>query len=156
MRTSLVFCTILLLLTHHVAGAQNQTAYELQHQVAETERQAVIGVNLPLLDSEAEEFWALYLKYRTATKEMDDKRLNLIRRFANAMEDLSSDEGKRLVLDALRVEKKRQALKERYLKKFARLLPGQRFFRYYQIETKLDAMQRFDWTQQIPLAPVTE
>lgn len=156
MRWTAVICTILLLLVHHTVTAQGQTEYELQHQLAETQRQAMVAANLPLLDSEAEAFWALYLEYRAAAKEMDDKRLNLIRRYASSYDTLPSDEGKRLVTDALRVEEKRQSLKQRYLKKFARLLPGQRLFRYYQIETKLDAVQRQEWTRQIPLAPVSE
>ena len=156
MRTPVIFFTILLLLVNHIAGAQGQTDYELIHQLAETERQAVIAASLPLLDSEAEQFWALYLEYRAAAKEMDDARRNLIRRYANSYDALASDEGKQLVTDALRVEDKRQALKQRYLRKFTRLLPGQRLFRYYQIETKLDAMQRYDWTRQIPLAPVAD
>ena len=154
-RTALVV-TALVSLFHSVANAQGQTEYELNHQLAETKRQAVVATNLPLLESEAEAFWALYLEYRAAAKEMDDRRLDLIRRYANVYDDLPSDQGDDLVTDALRVERERQAVKQRYLKKFARLLPGQRLFRYYQIETKLDAMQRYDWTQQIPLAPVTD
>ena len=156
MRRPVIFFTILLLLVNHSAGAQSQTEYELAHQLAETKRQAVVAASLPLLDSEAAPFWALYLEYRAAAKEMDDTRVNLIRRYADSYDALKSDEGKRLVTDALRVENKRQKLKQRYLKKFTRILPGQRLFRYYQIETKLDAMQRYDWTRQIPLAPVTE
>jgi len=136
--------------------AQNQTEYELQHQMAETERQAMVAGNLPLLDSEAEAFWKLYLEYRAAAKEMDDTRANLIRRFAGSFQDLDDKEGQRLVTDALRVEEQRQALKKRYLKIFTRVLPGQRMFRYYQIETKLDAMQRYGWTRHIPLAPTPE
>jgi len=141
----------------HVAGqAQTQTEYELAHQAAESDRQMMVAVNLPLLDSEAEAFWKLYLEYRAADKEMDDSRANLIRRFAGSFENLGNKEGDQLVADALRVEEKRQDIKKRYFKKFARILPGQRVFRYYQIETKLDAMKRYDWTRQIPLAPATK
>jgi len=35
------------------------------------------------------------------------------------------------------------------------LLARKRLFRYYQIETKLGAMQRYEWTRRIPPAPVT-
>jgi len=156
MRMTVVFCAVSLALLSHSVDAQHQTEYELQYQLRETERQAVVAANLTLLDSEAAAFWAMYREYRAAAKEMDDQRLSLLRRYADSYEDLPSKEGKGLVTDALRVEEKRQALKQRFLKKFARLLPGQRLFRYYQIETKLDAMQRYGWTQQIPLAPVTE
>lgn len=156
MRTAIALCTILLSMLNHAANAQHQTEYELQHQLAETERQAIVAENLPLAESEAEAFWALYLEYRAAVKKMDDRRLSLLRRYANSIENLPAAEGQRLVKDALRTEKDRQALKQRYLRKFERVLHGQRLFRYYQVETKLDAVQRYGWTQQIPLAPVTE
>ena len=152
----LVTALLLSTLVHGAANAQDQTAYELEHQLAETRRQAVVAASLPLLDSEAEGFWALYLEYRAAAKRMDDQRMGLIRRYASNYEDLTGEQGDDLVTDALRVERDRESLKHRYFKRFARLLPGQRLFRYYQIETKLDAIQRYDWTQQIPLAPVTD
>ena len=156
MRATIVICAITSVLLSHAVNAQHETEYELQHQLAETERQAMVAANLPLLDSEAEAFWDLYLEYRAAVKKMDDRRANLLRRYANSYEEMSGKDGAGIVTDALRTEKERQALKQRYLKRFARLLPGQRLFRYYQIETKLDAMQRYGWTQLIPLVPVTE
>ena len=154
MRTVIAFCAILLL--SRAADAQHQTEYELQHQLAETERQAIVAANMPLAESEAALFWDVYREYRAAVKEMDDQRLNLLRRYASSYENLPAEKGERLVTDALHVEERRQALKKRYLKKFARLLPGQTFFRYYQVETKLDAIQRYGWTQLIPLVRVSD
>lgn len=148
-----IFIVAMVLLSTTVM-AQNQSEYELQHQVAEVERQAMVAANMPLLDSEAEAFWKIYLEYRAAVKGMDNRRLNLLRRFAGSLEDLGDKQGDSLVTDALRLEAQRQSLRKRYFKKFARVLEGKRLFRYYQIETKLDAMKRFAWTSQIPLAPV--
>jgi len=156
MRKSLFFCGLVVALISTVTSAQIQTEYELAHQQEEIERQATVAANLPLLDSEAEAFWDLYREYRAADKEMDDQRANLMLRLAESYEDLAEDEGNRLVTDALKLEKQRQSLKKRYLDKFARVLPGQRLFRYYQIETKLDAQKRYDWTNIIPLVPVSE
>ena len=156
MRRTKVYCAAIVALLCATAQAQDQTEYELQHQMAETERQAIIADDMPLLESEEEAFWKLYLEYRAAAKEMDDKRTSLLRRYAGSFEDLDAKQGTRLVTDALRLEERRQLLKKRYLKKFARILPGKRLFRYYQIETKLDAMLRYSWTRQVPLAPVSE
>ena len=156
MRKSLFFCGVVVALLSTITSTLSQTKYELARQKEEIERQATVAANLPLLESEAEAFWDLYLEYRGADKEMDDQRANLMRRFAESYEDLAEDEGNRLVTDALRLEEQRQSLKRRFLEKFARVLPGQRLFRYYQIETKLDAAKRHDWTNIIPFVPVLE
>ena len=156
MRKSLFFCGVVVALLSTVTSTLSQTEYELAHQKEEIERKATVAANLPLLDAEAEAFWDLYLEYRAADKEMDDQRVNLMLRLTESYEDLADDEGNRLVTDALRLEEERQSLKKRYFKKFARVLPGQRLFRYYQIETKLDAQKRYDWTLIIPLVPVSE
>jgi hypothetical protein len=156
MKAIVIACGLFVVLLHVSVKAQTQTEYELAHRAGESKRQVLVAANLPLLDSEAEAFWKLYLEYRSAAKEADDNRANLIRRLAGSIEDLNNKEGQQLVTDALRVEEKRQDIKKRYFNKFKRILPGQRLFRYYQIETKLDAIARHDWTQMIPLAPATQ
>jgi len=156
MKKSLLLCGVVVALLSSVSSAQSQAEYELAHEVEENERRATVAANLPLHDSEAEAFWGLYLEYRAADKEMDDQRADLMLRFADSYEDLAEDEGTRLVTDALKLEEQRQLLKKRYLEKFARVLSGQQLFRYYQIETKLDAKKRHEWTSIIPLMPVSE
>ena len=156
MRKSLLFCGVVIALLSTLTSAQLETEYELAHEVEENERRATVAANLPLLESEADVFWNLYLEYRAADKEMDARRADLILRFAESYEDLAEDEGNRLVANALELEEQRQLLKKSYFKKFADVLPGQRLFRYYQIETKLDAKKRHDWTSNMPLVPKSE
>ena len=156
MRKSLFFCGIVLSLLHTTVGAQDQSEYEQLHREGDTLRQATVAENLPLSDSEAEAFWDLYLEYRVADKELDDQRVDLLRRFAESEDDVTDDEGILFVTESLRIEKQRQALKQSYLMKFSLVLPGSKLFRYYQIETKLDALKRNLWTSQVQLAPVSE
>ncbi len=156
MRRPLFFCGVVLSLLHTTVSAQDQSEYEQMHREGDTLRQATVAANLPLLDAEAEVFWDLYLEYRVADKELDDQRVDLLRRFAESVDDVTDDEGIRFVTESLRIEKQRQALKQSYLMKFSLVLPGSKLFRYYQIETKLDALKRYFWTSQVQLAPVPE
>ena len=155
MSNSLFFCGVVATLLSTVTSAQSQAEYELAHEAEENERRATVAANLPILESEADVFWNLYLEYRAADKEMDDRRANLILRFAESYEDLAEDEGNRLVVNALELEEQRQLLKKSYFKKFADVLPGQRLFRYYQIETRLDAKKRHNWTSNMPLVLIS-
>ena len=153
MNTKLFLVVLLLIMTESLhAGAQFE--YEIEHRKRETERQAIIGNNLQLAAAEEEAFWAMYTEYRNKVKKMDDRRLALIKRFASAYPELGNTEAHSIVENALRLEVDRQKLKEKYLRRFKSILKDARLFRYYQLETKLDAIQWVAWTQQIPLAPV--
>ena len=134
------------------ALAQSQTGYEVEHQIMETKRQAIVAMNLPLTDEEAEDFWPLYQEYRDALKELDAGRRNVLQEFAGNFNDLDDAEAQSITDRALSLDVDRQRAKKRHLKKFDKVLSGARLFRFYQIETKLEAMHRFNWTQQIPLA----
>ncbi len=156
MQKSLIFFAIVLSLLYTTVSAQDESEYERLHRESDIERQAMVAENFPLLDSEAEAFWDLYLEYRVADREMDDQRVELLRYVEEADNAFTDDEGKRIVMESLRIEKQRQAFKQVYFEKFSLVLPGSKLIRYYQIETKLDAVKRYFWTSGIPLAPLAE
>lgn len=156
MRNFYILCATGLLIMHATAGAQDQSEYEQLHQEADIERRAIVADNLQLLDSEEEAFWKMYRDYRTADKELDDQRVELVARFEESMNDVTDDKGNHLVRESLRIETQRQALKQKYFMEFSQVLPGSRLFRYYQIETKLDALKKHYWTQTVQLAPASE
>ena len=56
---------------------------------------------------------------------------------------------------ALALEGEEQSAKQSYLAELAPHFSGARYFRLYQLETKLDAIFTFGWTKGIPLA-ITE
>ncbi len=138
------------------AHAQTQSAYELRHQIVETERQAIITSSLPLTDNEASSFWPLYAKYREEIKETDDRRLELLQHFSEHMQNLDSKEADYLVSNANELDVDRQKIKRKYFDRFSRIISGAKLFRFYQIETKLEAIHRVNWTQQVPLAAPDE
>jgi len=79
MQKSLIFFAIVLSLLYTTVSAQDESEYERLHRESDIERQAMVAENFPLLDSEAEAFWDLYLEYRVADREMDDQRVELLR-----------------------------------------------------------------------------
>ena len=156
MLKSFIFFTIVLSLLHTTVSAQDESDYERLHREADIKRQAMVAENLPLLDSEAEAFWDLYLEYRVADRVIDDQRVELPRYFEEANDVFTDDEGNRIVTEALLIEKKRQELKQEFFEKFSDVLPGPKLIRYYQIESKLDAVKRYFWTSGVEFAPLPE
>jgi len=156
MQKSLMLFAIFLALLYTTVSAQDESEYERLHRESDIKRQAMVAEDLPLLDSEAEAFWDLYLEYRVADREIDDQRVELLRYFEEANDVFTDDEGNRIVTEALRIEIKRQELKQEFFEKFSLVLPGSKLIRYYQIESKLDAVKRYFWTSGVQLAPLPE
>ena len=156
MQKSLMLFAIFLALLYTTVSAQDESEYERLHRESDIKRQAMVAENLPLLDSEAEAFWDLYLEYRVADREFDDQRVELLGYFEEANEVFTDDEGNRIVTEALRIEIKRQELKQDFFEKFSLVLPGSKLIRYFQIESKLDAVKRYFWTSGVQLAPLPE
>ena len=86
MQKSLIFFAIVLSLLNTTVSAQDESEYERLHRESDIKREAMVAENLPLLDSEAEVFWDLYLEYRVADREIDDQRVELLRYFEEANE----------------------------------------------------------------------
>jgi len=156
MQKSLIFLAVALSLFHTAANAQDESEYERLHRESDIKRQAMVAEDLPLLESEAAAFWDLYLEYRVADREIDDQRVELLLYFEEAEDVFTDDEGKRIVTEALRIENRRQALKQKFFERFSLVLPGSKLIRYYQIESKLDALKRYFWTSGVQFAPLPE
>jgi len=137
-----------------VANAQEDenSPYEIAYQAREAERRAIIAFNLELSDRESKAFWPLYKKYRSNSKIKEKLRIKLLKKFAKNMKIMSKKDAERIVMSALNLEADRERLKKDYILSLKYILIRKKFFRYYQIETKLDAIYKFQWTKAIPLA----
>jgi len=131
-------------LQHDVQIAQN---------VTEADRRATVAANLPLTDRQGKAFWPVYLEYRDEVREQNVRLAKLIDGYAHAYATMSDDEAQEITHTYLDIERKRLQLKEKYTKKFAKVLPAILVARAMQTEQKLDAMQAFTLARAIPLVP---
>ena len=65
--------------------------------------------------------------------------------------DLSNEKALQLVEDYLAVEADRVKVRRTYVAEFAKILPGRKVARFYQIENKMDAVLRYDLAATIPV-----
>ncbi len=133
-------------------GQDSRTTFEVSHQMREAERRAIVAMNLQLDAAEAEKFWPLYDAYRAKTKDAEKTRDSLIRELGESLTDMSNETADHMVSRALDLEVNNQKNKRSYISSLKAVLDGPKYFRYYQIETKLDAIFTYSWTKNIPLA----
>ncbi|MEE4184777.1 MAG: hypothetical protein V2J12_03300 [Gammaproteobacteria bacterium] len=156
-----MFRTVLLLLaltTTSLAQAQVNPAVadytndiEAARTLAQTERKVLIMSQMVMTADEAEAFWPLYDEYTAARKKVGNLRVKVITDYAARFESMDEATARQLLDDALRYEQQMLKLKQKYVKKFRKILPDVKVTRYFQLENKLDALVDFDMAGEIPL-----
>ncbi len=132
------------------------TVFEVTRQIREAKRKAIVAENLGLNEMEAEKFWPAYDDYRAKIKKKEKVRLGLLKQFSENITDLQGEDAASMVPRALDLEIEIQQLKKEHIAGLKPIFSVTKFFRYYQIETKLDARFKFGWTKRIPLAPANK
>jgi hypothetical protein len=124
---------------------------EAARTIMQTERKILIMREMALTSDEAAAFWPLYDEYVVARRTLGDMRLKVITDYAANYESMTNELARSLADDSMDYQTKRLKLKKKYLKKFRKVLPDIKVVRYFQLESKLDAIIEFDLASQIPL-----
>ncbi|HEX9852304.1 MAG TPA: hypothetical protein VGA68_04790 [Woeseiaceae bacterium] len=132
-------------------GALN-SAIAAQRQITESQRQLLVAENLTLTESESTAFWPVYRAYRNDVSQIDDRAVALLTRYANEYLSLSDEQALALLKDSMKLDSDREKLKQRYVSRFRKVLPGVKVARYMQIEIRLDTITRLKLQTAIPLA----
>jgi len=114
-------------------------------------RKALVAANLTLTDEEAARFWPLYDRYQDDLKPVQDRAVKVIEDYIASFNNISDDKAMKLADDWLSAEGDRVKVRRTYLDQFAKVIPGRKVVRFYQIENKMDAVLRYDLAGQIPV-----
>jgi len=150
-----VVLAALLLLAHSAvpgqAGDAAKVNLEILRDTIRANRKALVAANLTLSDDEAAGFWPVYNRYQTELTAVDDRLVKVIDDYTASFPELSNEKAMKLVDDYLSVERDRVKVRRAYLGEIAKVLPGRKVARFYQIENKMDAVQRYDLAREIPV-----
>ena len=117
-----------------------------------TDKRAVYAKNLGLDDAESRAFWPVYDQYEAKAKVLDDRFLALVNDFVAKYQSLSEEDAAAMLKEKMAIEKQRMALKQKYTRQVAKVLPPKKALRYAQLETRIENMVRRDVYGLIPLA----
>jgi len=132
--------------------AQTDKDYiELERSVLQTERKAVVADAMMFTDDEATVFWPLYNEYNEKVYIVKTERVNIILDYAKNFESISDEKADELMLRSLKVQQNLLKLKMTYYKKFKKILSPSKSVRYFQVESKIDAMVSAELALEIPL-----
>lgn len=145
---------VLLVLACGAARADEVKTYlDYQRAALARDRQETVAANLQLTPEETTRFWPLYKEYDAERGRIGERTFQLIRDYADAYNTnrVTDADSAKWTDQALKLEAERTRLKAKYMEKFERILPGRKYARFYQIETKLDNLISARLSSEIPL-----
>ena len=132
--------------------AQTQNDYlELARDVLKTEKKAVIAEVMELTEAESTPFWELYNEYQGKLYLVANKRIAIIKDFADNFETLSDEKADQLWISAQVYNQEVLKLEKQYYKKFKKILPAGKAARFFQAENKIETMIDAQLALEIPL-----
>jgi len=135
------------------APAQDKPAdnMEIVKEKIRSDKKLFIATNMQLTESETKAFWPVYESYQAELGKLRDREIKLIEKFAANYETMSDDAAKNLLDDAMSIDSDHQKLRQSYLAKFRGVLSDTKVARYYQLESKIDAVLEYELARRIPL-----
>jgi hypothetical protein len=139
--------------------AQAQEAAQMNMEILKekikADKKLVVAANMNLSDAEAKNFWPLYDGYQKELEQINQRLVATIKGYADAYNagkgEISDDQAKKLLGEALGVEESEVKLRQSYAAKLGKVLPATKVARYLQIENKIRAIVKFELAAQIPL-----
>lgn len=157
-RSSIIAALIFLLPVSPPLSAENDgIKLDLKYQVEAArklmakERRVVIAGEMNLSDSERRPFWDLYNEYAEEMRKIDMEQARQITLYAESYQNLSDETATELLNGYFAVQRDTLKIREKYRKRFSRVIPIIKVARFYQTENKLDAIYEFQLASQIPM-----
>jgi hypothetical protein len=135
--------------------AQDKPADNMQilRDKIRADKKLVVATNMELTESEAKSFWSIYEQYQKDLQKINQRMVNLLQSYADDYRNksLTDEKARKLIDEALAIERAEAGLKSAYAPKLSKVLPAIKVMRYLQIENKIRAVVRYDIASGVPL-----
>jgi hypothetical protein len=135
--------------------AQDKPADNMQilREKIKADKKLLVAANMDLTESEAKSFWPIYDQYQKDLQKINQRIAKVIESYAEDYRNrsLSDDKARKLIDEALAIDKAEADLKSTYAPKLTKVLPARKAMRYLQIENKIRAVVRYDIASGVPL-----
>jgi hypothetical protein len=138
-----------------VGLAQDKPADNMQilRDKIKADKKLIVATNMELTESEAKGFWPIYDQYQKDLQKINRRIVNVLESYADDFraKSLTDDKAKKLINEAVAIERAEADLKSAYAPKLSKVLPVRKVVRYLQIENKIRAVVKYDIASGVPL-----
>ncbi len=117
----------------------------------QADRKAIVSKLMDMTEGESAAFWPVYNEYREAVRKVDDQMVSVLKQYGDQEATLTDVETQKLLDQWVGLKGDRVGVQKAHLKKFGKVLPAKKVIRFYQIESKMDAIVQYDLAANIPL-----
>jgi hypothetical protein len=118
----------------------------------QSDKRAIVLSALQLTDAQVTAFTPIYDEYQREMKGVMSRGSDVINKFAANYGSMTDDAAKDIMKDFFKVRNERNALVEKYAKKFGRELPATKVLQWVQVENKLNTLLDVQAAAIIPIA----
>ena len=131
--------------------SKNEQYMELMRQDLRTNKLAVMTEAMALTDAQGEVFWPIYRDYQTDLSKIGDKRIAMIKDYAENYENMTDEKAKELVKNWFGQQKGRLSLLEKTAKKVAKATDSVVAARFIQVENAVNMLVDLQIASELPL-----
>ena len=151
-----VFIAIFLLASS-LSGFAQSADRDLQLQTARElirmGREETINAEMRMTPEQTEAFWPVYDEYRAELAVVQDRYVVLVVDYVADYYDykLTNEDAERILDEYFEIENDILKIREKYVRKFKKILPAGSIMRLYQLENKIEAEVNLALAQSVPL-----
>ncbi|HVN21302.1 MAG TPA: hypothetical protein VMU05_21120 [Dongiaceae bacterium] len=120
----------------------------------QADRAALITSGMNFNDKDGAAFWPIYKEYDYERSKVVDRRVAVIKEYTRKYPNLTDAEAKNMAEQMLDSETRLAALKQKYYKRFTKVLPPLTVTKFFQLEHRVDLMM--DMQVESSLPPLTQ
>jgi len=125
---------------------------QLLRQDLRVQKQKLIAQNLPMTESEAVKFWAIYNRYTDELRQINDEKFRLVKQYSEMWGTMSNEDALIYIRRWLEVDEQVYQLRSKYVMDVSKALPGKKAATFFQLDRRIGMMMDIQLSSQLPLA----
>jgi septal ring factor EnvC (AmiA/AmiB activator) len=116
-----------------------------------SQKKQLIAANLPLTDTEAQNFWPIYDQFTQELVMVNNDKYALIKEYAQGYSTMTDAQADNWTQRLLKLDANVAALRQKYWANFRKVLPAKKTALYEQIERRAQMIIDLQIASQVPL-----
>ncbi|MEJ2536944.1 MAG: hypothetical protein P8048_07810 [Calditrichia bacterium] len=152
MKKSIIFMLMVL------AGSlySQQDLVEILRADLKAEKVSIITETMDFTEQESTAFWPIFQEYDLELNKLNDQRVAIIKDFAEHFDQMTDVKADELVKKGFNYLKDRTALRQKFYKKFKKILPVMKAAKFMQVDYQLINFIDAQISMEMPLIEVNQ
>lgn len=133
------------------AGAADPATLAKLRERIRSDRKGLVAQNLPLTEAESKAFWPVYERCSESIEAAQRRVNRAVVDYVGAEGQMTDAHARQIIREVLDAEADATRARKSCFDRVAKVLPGKKAARYFQIENKIAALARFDAAATLPL-----